>query len=328
MDPTFSYTSKDTLFSGALSPKLDRWSLGTISGDVYMFQKGIEEPQKITFSSGSVRSIEYDSKGENLISGDKSGNIFLTNIETLDNSVSIKRAHHDSIECIRFLSESVIVSGDTGGYLKIWDLRTTKATQTYRYEQDYISDIAVVNETSFVSTNGIGCANVIDSRSAKRKQYYVQEDDDFTTVAYMKFLNYAVIGSSKPKIYVTRYPSLDYICESPGNSKSPIVVMRSFDTERNRAVIAQDDGSVCILEISPNKSVVAFKAHKSDIIGGCLQGTTFMTWGNDSMAKIWDLSELSKMQIEKDKSKRKKGKKFKNMGVKVRDHQDNFFSNY
>ena len=170
---------------------------------------------------------------------------------------------------------------------------------------------------------------MFNSQMNKRKQYYVQEDDDFSTVTYSKYLNYVIIGSSRPKIYVTKFPSLDFVCESPGNSKSPISVMRSIDSAQNRVVMAQDDGTICIAEIAPNRSVVAVRAHNSDIIGGTLQGNTFMTWASDKTFKIWDLTELAKTPLVKpSKKKGKKGKKSKTMGVKVTEHKDDFFSDY
>ena len=328
MDPIFDYTCSDQPFSGCIAPNLSTWIVGTISGDVLIFSKETKDPTTSHFVSGSVRSVEFDETGRNFVTGDKSGNIFLTDIEILENSVSIKRAHHESIECIRFITSSLIAVGDTGGYIKIWDLRSSKAVQSHRYEQDFISDIAVVDEKNFITTCGLGCANIININSPKRKQYYVQEDDDFSTVTYNYFMNHIVIGSSKPKIYVTKYPSMDFVCESPGNSKSPIVLIRSFKTERNRVAICHDDGSICIAEISPNRSVVAFRAHKDNIFGGTLQGTTMMTWDHDKIVKIWDLSEISKTPLPSSSKNKKKGKKQKKMRVAIKEHPDNFFAEY
>ncbi|KAK8870311.1 WD domain repeat-containing protein 55 [Tritrichomonas musculus] len=328
MDPIFSYEHTKQFFSGSIAPNLDVWAAGTIEGDIFLFKKGEEKPNNLRFSTGSVRSIEFDHTGENFITADNLGNIFVANLNSLEKPTQIRHAHHESIECMRFLTESVIVVGDYGGHIKIWDLRTQKAVQTYRPDQDYISDIVTINDTNFVTTNGIGSCSVFNSNMNKRKQYYVQEDDDFTTVTYSKYLNFIVIGSSRPKIYVTKYPSLDFVCESPGNSKSPIVFIRSIDSAQNRVAMAQGDGSVCIAEISPNRSVIAFQAHKGDIIGGTLQGTTLMTWGFDQFIKIWDLGEISQTPLVKPKNKKKKGKKVKGMGVKVTGHKDDFFSNY
>lgn len=328
MDPIFSYEFTEHFFAGSITPNLETWALGTIQGNILIFSKENNKPTTLRFSSGSVRSIEFDHSGENFIVGDKLGNIFLSKTDSYDNPTTIKHGHHDSIECIRYITPDIVVAGDTSGYIKVWDLRTQKAVQTYRPDQDYISDIVVINDTYFVTTNGIGSCSVFNLNMSKRKQYYVQEDDDFTTVTYSNYLNNIIIGSSRPKIYVTKYPSLDFVCESPGNSKSPIVMIRSIDAAQNRVVMAQEDGTFCIAEIAPNRSVVAIRAHNSDIIGGTLQGTTLMTWAGDKSFKIWDISELSKTPLVKpSKKKGKKGKKTK-MGVKVTEHENDFFANY
>lgn len=326
MDPIFSYEAKESFFAGCISPTNNVWVGGTIEGNIFLFHKDVPNPTSICYSSNSIRAIEFDEIGATFLSGDKSGTLYLTDTNTLQNSLTIKNAHHSSIECLKFLTPHTVVVGDTSGFIKLWDLRTEKAEQTARPDQDYLSDIVAINDQNYVTVNGIGSCSVWTTHSNKRKQYYVQEDDDFTTVTYSTFLNYIIIGSSRPKLYVTQYSSLDFVCESPGNTKSAIVAVRYLTNTQNRVIVAQDDGTCYLTEISPNRPVVAFQAHQHDIIGATLRGTQFMTWGNDKTIKIWDLEELSTM--ERKKASKGKKKKTKVTNVSILKKKDDFFTDY
>lgn len=330
IDPVFTTTVSADIFAGAISPSYDLYAIGTVYGETILHSKALSNPLSLQYCSGSVRSLEYGEGNDILLSADSGGGLYVTDLASNRNTFSLKKAHNTQMECAKFLTTSTVVSGDTAGRLKVWDLRTGKTVRVYSPEDDYVSDICVIDSRSFVATHGNGVTSVFSLTSNKRKQYYKQEDDDFVSVTYSPFMQYVLIASSKPRIYVAKYPSLDFVCEAPGVTKSPIVTLRMLPGTQCRVAMAHEDGCVCISDIAPNRPVYAFRAHKNTLMrSAVMTGSRMMTWDSDRTVHIWDLEEISHREVEKDKSKKKRGKNGKKKtSIRITEKGDDFFSNY
>ena len=326
LDPVFSFTAPSEVFSASVASSGSVWALGMITGRTALFSKSHEGAINLSYASGSVRALDFSGDGSHFLTGDASGGLYITDAETQRNTWSHKKAHNDRIECVRFLSPTTVVAGDLDGRIKVWDSRTNKLVHSYRPEDDYCSDIAVVDSSHFVASHGNGVVSVFTTGSSKRKQYYKQEDDDFVSVTYCPFAEYVMTASSKPRIYVSRYPSLDFVCEAPGNTRSPIVTLRVFPGAQSRVAMAQEDGSICVSDIAPNRPIHAFRAHKELLRGAEMAGNFMLTWDAKKSVCMWDLTELS--QREAEKRKRKKGQKRKQNTIRVAEKEDDFFKDY
>ncbi|KAH0785953.1 WD repeat-containing protein 55 [Histomonas meleagridis] len=296
------------------------WAVGTITGQLTLFHKGTNETSGFHNCIGSVRAIEFNEVSDNFASGDKSGNLYITDISKEKCIFSQKHGHDEPIECIRYLSSSTIAVGDTGGSVKIWDIRDGKCTRTFKYDNDFIADIAVVDNNNIIICNSCGVTSVVRISQNKRIEYYQQEDDDFTSLTYNPLNTRIIVSSSRPKIYCVKYPSLDYLFDVTPNTHSSIVMVRQIPSQLERIVTTQEDGSVSILNVHPNRPIFAFRAHKETLLGSCASGTILMTWANDNTAKLWDIAEKSEMAYSKPKS----GKKRKT--VRVLEEKDDFFA--
>jgi WD40 repeat protein len=327
-DPTFAATYSDEIFSGAISSSHELWLTGTVSGHTRLYSRSNPDPVILHYCSGSVRAVHFSPTNDTFISGDSSGNLFVIDVLTQSTVFSRQKAHRQSLECIDHLSSSLYVVGDTGGAIRVWDIRANAAVQNYSVEDDYVADVLAIDSKNFAACHANGVTSVFSINMAKRKQYYQQEDDDFTSLTYCSLTSHLMIGSSKPQVYVAKYPSLDFVGQAPGNSKSPIVVIRALPDAHNRTVIGHEDGTVCVSDIAPNRSIYAFQAHKETLCGGTLAGTELMTWGADRTVKKWELEELSHLEPgKKPRRKHARGKK-KQKGVKVAEKTDDFFADF
>jgi len=322
ISPTHTEKISERISSGAIHESKGLWVLGTYNGPIQVYRKGIEKPSTIIGCQGSVRSLEFNILGDKILSSDQNGNLFITDIETQAHSYTKMKAHSTPLECSRFISESVIVSGDSEGHVKVWDIRDSKTVQKFHNEKDFVSDIAVVDEKTFGVSTGNGVLSLYCTNRNKRKQYFHQEDDDLVSLCYDSFCSLFVAASSRPKLYSTRYPSLDFVCEANFKSTRPFVFVRAFKTNKCRVVVGADDGVVYITDVAPNHLIYAFQAHKNDLLGGCLSGGLVMTWSITNEYKVWDLSEKRDEEFVSEKKKKRMKKK---KSVKVHDNRDSFF---
>jgi len=326
LDPVRSFAAPSEVLSGAMSGSYETCAIGTVTHETILLHQALDEPTVLRHCSGTVRALSFSETGDCLLTGDSTGSLFLVDVHTHERTWAVPRAHCDRIECSAFLSSSTVVVGDITGRIKVWDLRASKAVRGYRPEDEYVADFAVIDSQNYVVAHGNGVASVFSVGSTTRKQYYKQEDDDFVSIAYAPFMSYVLTASSKPRIYVTRYPELDFVAEAPGNTKAAIVAVRMLPGAPCRAAIAQEDGSICVADISPNRPIQAFRAHKALVRGAAMARTRMVTWDSDKNVRIWDLAELAGRRLEKRK-KRKKGKK-KQTTIPVAEKEDNFFKDY
>jgi WD40 repeat protein len=328
MDPSFTATYADEVFSGAISSTHELWVTGTVAGHTHIYSHSNPDPVGLHYCTGSVRAIHFSSTNDSFFSGDSSGNLFLIDIATNATVFSHPKAHRHSIECIDHISSSVYVVGDTGGAIRVWDLRADNIVHNYSVEDDYVSDLAVVDAKNFAATHGNGVASLFSVSMGKRKQYYQQENDDFTSLTYSPSSSELMISSSKPQIYVAKYPSLDFVGQAPGNSKSPIVMIRVLTNARNRAAVAHEDGTVHIADIAPNRGIFAFRAHGPGLRGGTVTGTELMTWSGEKTVKKWDLAEVAELEPERRPRPKHARSRKRQKGVKVTEKEDDFFADF
>ena len=86
-----------------------------------------------------------------------------------------KKAHEESINIVKCLSESLVATGCDEGVVKIWDIRTRKSVAKYA-STDYVSDILYVHEKhTLISTSGDGSLGIFDIR--KQKATFSEQQD-------------------------------------------------------------------------------------------------------------------------------------------------------
>ena len=324
ISPIFQTKLSDVITCGSIDEKTKTWAFGTNLGPIHFFTKDEKEPRKILCCKDSTRSIQYNQSSEKMLISDKSGDFLIYDLLTHEEIFRQQHAHNSPLECAKYLSETSVVTGDSDGHVKVWDLReTSQVMQKFHDEKEYVSDIACVDEKTFGVTTGNGVLSLYTTNRNKRRQYYAQEDDDFISLAYNFFGNMFICASSKPKLYASRCPSLDFITETTLKATSPFVTVESLKTNTCRIIAASDDGTCYISEINPNHFIYAWKAHKNHLSGMASSGGLIATWTQSKEVRIWDISE----QRDQEYLSEKKRKRLKAKGKLPRVHtkRDTFF---
>ncbi|EAX87236.1 hypothetical protein TVAG_074040 [Trichomonas vaginalis G3] len=301
----FDKKTNDIITCGAIHEATKKWAIGTVGTTIFVYTKGDDIPKQISICKDSVRSLQFNITGQDLLIADKAGNFFVYNIEDQSAKYTKIKAHNSPIEVAKYITDTIIATGDSEGHLKIWNIEEDKCTQKFHDEKEYISDIAVVDDKTIGVTSGNGVLSLYTINRPKRRQYYAQEDDDFVSVTYDPFCRYFICASSRPKIYVSKHPSLDFVCEASMKSTRPFVGVSVLKTNKCRAVVAAENGTVYIQDLHPNHLIYAWQAHKKDIHGMDLSGGLLLTWSSTNEVKVWDITEKRDEEFLSDHKKKK-----------------------
>ena len=99
---------------------------GTIKGHISLTEYSLEEnTQKYTLKNhqGSVRSLEFDLSGLNLVSGGEDKSWQIIDTETFKVKHKVANAHDASLYKVKPINENLIITGDEDGTVKLWDRR-------------------------------------------------------------------------------------------------------------------------------------------------------------------------------------------------------------
>lgn len=325
IDPVFSDHFSSDVFSAAITQNAQQWAIGLFDGNVKLYSQGNSNPQEIHPCIGSTRALEFNPNDFSLVVGDQHGSIHIFDSTTLQETFTQKSGHNTSIETIKYLSENILVSGDTDGTVKVWDIRSSKCLQRFKPVQDYVADIAPVDGQQFIVATGDGQGHLYHISRQKRLQYYQQEDDDFTSCCYDPFCRIAVFSSDRPKVYSVRVPSFDFVSGCATLSKKPIIMVRSLGNINCRITVVHDDGVVLISDIYPNKQIYSFKSDNNPLRGAALSGTRLITWNNNKEAKIWDLTNFKTCAPITGKANSSKSNRKNRKNIIIHKKHDPFF---
>ena len=324
ISPIFHTRVSDIITCGAVNEATNTFALGSNLGPIDFFTKGNKEPKKILCCKDSTRSIQYNFDNTKLLIADKSGDFMIFDLNSHEEIFRQAHAHNSPLECAKYLTDNIIVTGDSDGHVKVWDLKeNSQVLQKFHDEKDYISDIACVDEKTFGVTTGNGVLSLYTTNRPKRRQYYAQEDDDFVSLTYNFFGNMFICASSKPKLYASKCPSLDFLSETTLKSKSPFVSVQSLKTNNCRVCVASDDGTCYITEIHPNHFIYAWKAHKNNLSGMVVSGAQVLSWTQSKEVKLWDVAAQRDQPFLSDRKKKKL--KAKGKLPKIHTRRDTFF---
>ena len=125
---------------------------GTIKGLISLTEYNIEENiQKYSLKNhqGSVRSLEFDLSGMNLVSGGEDKSWQIIDTETFKVKHKVANAHDASLYKVKPIDENLIITGDEDGTVKLWDRRHHNMSKPVMSDEDSLdSEI-----TDFFHTN-------------------------------------------------------------------------------------------------------------------------------------------------------------------------------
>ena len=239
-------------------------SHGTIKGHITLTQYGLEENvQKYNLKNhqGSVRSLEFDPSGSNLVSGGEDKSWQIIDTETFRVKHKVANAHSASLYKVKPINENLIITGDEDGTVKLWDKRHHNMSKPVMSDEESLSsEITDFFHTKkdpnyLVATSGFdGCLQGY-SLSGKKPDVQSEEydKDELNCMGLVHMDSKLVVGTSKGILYLFNWREFGYHSDKFGGHPGSINDLVAVTD--NLVITACDDGAIRAVHLFPHRFV-------------------------------------------------------------------------
>ncbi|XP_053949188.1 WD repeat-containing protein 55 homolog [Anastrepha ludens] len=308
-------------------PERDIIALATITGDVCLYEyanDGNTLLRNIEIHAKSCRDVEFTEDGRDLLTCSKDKSIMITDMETEKLKKFYESAHDEAINKLHVIDEHLFATGDDGGTVKLWDLRTKDSIFALKEVEDFISGM-LTNESKklLLTTSGDGYLTTINI--AARKLYVQSEpyEEELHCMGTFRGNSKLVIGTSKGRLYTFNWGQFGYHCDMYPGIKTPISEMIPITDRiccvageegiirachiapyRNLGIVGQHNMPIENLDVSNSGELIASSSHNNDV----------RFWNVKYFEDFGDIKYNEKHNTFKDKRHNLPSSKFTNAG--------------
>lgn len=152
----------------------------------------------------------------------------------------IRKAHPNPINRVHFANDTLLISGDDNGMVKVWDLRSSECIFDAQDQSEAITGLLYDEEhTNVLSTSLDGTIAIYDIRQgfdSPHKLYAKSDsvDEELHGIQAMKHGKYLICPSSEHSVLIYRRDSIqtfiDRVVEQPGAVEA-VVPLQLFSSK-------------------------------------------------------------------------------------------------
>ncbi|XP_050316908.1 WD repeat-containing protein 55 homolog [Bactrocera neohumeralis] len=308
-------------------PERDIIALATITGDVCLYAYSNEENtllRNIEIHAKSCRDVEFTEDGRDLLTCSKDKSIMITDMETEKLKKFYESAHDEAINKLHIIDENLFSTGDDGGTVKLWDIRTKDSIFSLKEVEDFISQM-LTNESKklLLVTSGDGYLTTINIGSRKLFVQSEPYEEELHCMGTFRGNSKLVVGTSKGRLYTFNWGQFGYHCDMYPGINTPISEMIPI-TDRISCV-AGEEGIIRACHIAPFRNLGVVGQHNMPIenLDVCNSGELIASSSHNNDVRFWnvkyfedfgDIKYNEKHNTFKDKRHNLPSSKFTNAG--------------
>lgn len=283
-------------FHVEVHPSRELLAVATINGSIVTFgaessNESLEKAATIKAHSGSCRMAIFDREGTKLYACGSDRSISISDVETGKAIGCKKSAHNNPTNCLSLYNNSLLLTGDDEGFVRVWDVRE-KMDCKYSFEEHgcYVSDMCCVEDKKTVLvTSGDGTLSTYDLRKGKLEAMCDPMEEELLCVETLKNGKKVVCGTSSGALEIFSWEMFGQSDEHfLGHPDSVDTICK---VDENTICSGSSDGIVRLLSIHPNKLVGVIGQHR----GGPVECVRYsphsqhiVSCGHDGFVRIWD----------------------------------------
>jgi len=273
-----------------------------------------------------------------MLTGSAGRALGVVDLSTGKNVYTEVAAHEAPISVMTTHLDSMLITGDDEGCVKLWDLRKRVACFEWREHEDYIADFAVhPNENTVLSAGGDGYLSALQLRKGTLEARSDNMEDELLSVTLLKYGKKAVVGTQEGILNIWSWGYWGDVSDRfPGHPGS-ISTMAFID--ESTICTGASDGLIRVCSIQPNKLLGIVGSHEEfpiekiklsrdkKFLGSASHDNTLKFWNIEYLFEDQDNEEedsdkedmeTEEMETEKVPPPTKKNKK-------QRGKEENFF---
>lgn len=238
------------------------------------------------------------------------------------------------INSVKLLTENILATGDDGGVIKLWDVRTGSETMEYTEHDDFISDFDFdANSKTLVASSGQGTISIYDIRKSKMVAMSANQDDELLSICIVKDRRKVVVGSQEGVLniyswgdwgdctdrFIGHPNSIDTICKidedtvATGSSDGiiryePVSTPMHVSPSESILFFSADNifspvRASSVIEILPNKFQGIVGEHDDfpiEVIRLSHDKTYLASCSHDDTVRFWDVRYMTSEREEED----------------------------
>ncbi|CAD6996448.1 WD repeat-containing protein 55 homolog [Ceratitis capitata] len=308
-------------------PERDIIALATITGDVSIYEyanEGNTLLRNIEIHAKSCRDVEFTEDGRDLLTCSKDKSIMITDMETEKLKKFYESAHDEAINKLHVIDEHLFATGDDGGTVKLWDLRTKDAIFSLKEVEDFISQM-LTNETKklLLVTSGDGYLTTLNLGARKLFVQSEPYEEELHCMGTFRGNSKLVVGTSKGRLYAYNWGQFGYHCDMYPGIKTAISEMIPITDRiccvageegiirachvapfRNLGIVGQHNMPIENLDVNNTGELIASSSHNNDV----------RFWNVKYFEDFADIKYNEKHNTFKDKRHNLPSSKFTNAG--------------
>jgi len=243
------------------------------------------------FEGESCRGLQFSNEGAFLFCGGGDNSLRAIDLNAGKLVFTENAAHGAPISAMKILdhADSMLLTGDDEGIIKLWDLRKKNAAFQWKDNEDYISDFAINGDKNLaVATSGDGFLSILHLRKGVLEARSDNLEDELLSVVLMKEGKKAVVGTQAGILNIWNWGNWGDISDRfPGHPNS-IETMVKID--ENTICTGSSDGLIRCVGILPNKLLGIVGEHRNfpierirlsrdkKYLGSCSHDNTVKFW--------------------------------------------------
>ncbi|KAH9508247.1 WD domain repeat-containing protein 55 [Bulinus truncatus] len=301
---------------------------GLIDGDVSLQRFGStakrEELHKYAHHKKTCRALRFSEDGRRLFSASKDKSIYCVDVETGKLKRKIKNAHESPIYSMVLTGDTFVATGDDDGVLKVWDMRTKKATMELKECEEFISDMIVQDNKIILAASGEGTLTAFNIRRKRMDCQSELFDSELICLAKMKGGKKLVCGTGEGVLNIFNWGEWGNISDRFPCDEQQIDSMVPITDDV--MCVGTNDGFIRAVHILPNRVLGVVGQHSGNFPIEALSMTAdrifIASCSHDQLVKFWNINELKTQTVDTSKKACRKNKKPVNFSSSKKD----FFS--
>lgn len=287
-------------------PSKNCFTAGFIDGNVELFEYEINDNNEIKLNcqwsrkhKAAVRKIKFSTLGDRVFTLTRNKAFTQWDAETGKKLRCIRVAHENAPYSMCVVNENQTATGDDGGTIKFWDWRNDKDPCSFELSEtdEYITDMVSGNNDKLLLATSGDCTLI--SVDVRKKKMVLQSEtmhSELLSLASMEDEKKLVCGAADGYLEVFNWNEFGNIVERISTKhKDTIDCLQTIG--RNLIASGSADGTIRLINVSPNKSLGIVGGHDEGVEGLCLtfDDSHLVSCGHDCKVKFWNLKSIKSM---------------------------------